>query len=189
MKDAYRIGVFISSKMGESNSKYNNARKHLNHLLDQNEMIRVDSVDEIGASNDHPMDDALRLLENSQICIFMFDKSEEISKYVIEEHNFAKNNEIVRLYYFCKADADTHSTVTALLNELHADDRGGDRNGRLYATEDCFADIVFKAYTNVLEEIAKGYSDIRKQAKIDKMKRPLSLAGANETSIAVLGDV
>jgi len=72
--------------MGEPNSKYNNARKHLSYLLRQNEMFRVDSVEDIGASNDHQMIDALELLEKSYICIFLLDKSDEAPRYVLEKY-------------------------------------------------------------------------------------------------------
>ena len=174
--------------MGNSNSLYNNARKHLNYLLEQNEIIQVNSVDELGASNFDPMDDAIRLLKKSLICVFIFDNSEEISDKVLEEHRCAKENGISRLYYFCKAES-THNTVTALRKELEIDDRNGERTGRLYDEENCFTDIVLKAYTNVLEEIAKGYNDIKELERQSKLQHQLSIAGAAEISIASMGDV
>lgn len=180
-----KIRVFISSKMDKGNAKYINARKLLNFLLSQNEMIQVTSVDDTGSSNNPPMDDAYLRLRESHICVFLFENSGEVRPDVKREHEFAKENGIARLYYFCKS-SKKHETIVALRNELEKDEE--EDNRRLYYEGDCFADLSFKAYINVLEEVAKGYIRMQKHMKDTRFDRPLPIAGATEPNIISMGD-
>ena len=194
MNPNYKIKVFVSSMM--KNSSYTNARKHLNHLIDGSKILQRTSVDDGGAADEHPNDNALRLLEQSHICVFLINHKDGISKYVLEEHDLAKDKNIARLYYFCvkepalskkdrnKIIAEGGKSSNDLCKELIGTEETREFSKQFYEV-DFFADAVIKAYDNILDTIAKSYVDYR----LEQTARPILHSNDKELNIATIGDI
>ena len=164
MDNYYKIGVFVSSKMGVT--WYDDTRRILCHLISKNQYLRDMSVDD-GAKDYSAQENADRRLEDSHICVFIIGEAYGVPELVMKEHNDAKNNNLARLYYFLKKEdekallgslgikdeADNQKRLSSLKSELYPNDSAG----RLINFQSDLASIAIQAYKDIEEEVMHGY--------------------------------
>ena len=108
-----KIKVFISSICGVE--KYDKVRAELKKYLEATQLVRVYTFEDEGASTLLAGDHYILALKDSDVCIFLIDKKDDISQGVQKELDTVKKHNIKALYYFCD---EFKKEITPLENSL-----------------------------------------------------------------------
>lgn len=170
MKDSTiksKVKVFISSRCKDkcsscedrnsnctypnsgSRNKYAVARKALGTLLEETNIVDA-YIFEDSAGSRPPEDIYLSKLDDSDLCIFLIDNADGVSKGVLRERKRARDRNKKSLYFFCN---ETQKEPTPLQNEIRSESR------ETYKEVPLFSDIVDQAYRAVMEEIVDIYRE------------------------------
>jgi len=152
MKDSTvknKVKIFISSTCDDYDGKYTIARKGLATLLEETGLAQVYLYEEDTAHSADNESSYIGSLDDSDLCIFLIDNSDEIRPAVLKEHSRARTLKKKSLYLFCdqREKEATHlqlelreSGEVRYLNNVHE-----------------FADFPRKAYNSVINDIIFTY--------------------------------
>lgn len=141
-----KIKVFISSICGVE--KYDKVRAELKKYLEATQLVRVYTFEDEGASTLLAGDHYILALKDSDVCIFLIDKKDDISQGVQKELDTVKKHNIKALYYFCD---EFEEEITPLENSLM---------GAQYAkskTIHSFSELSKNGAKDLIEDIAMIY--------------------------------
>ena len=94
-----KLKVFVSSICGKS--RYDKVRSELKQLIEKTGLATVYLFEEEGAASIPAGSHYLYALKDSDVCIFLIDNADGITKGVQAEIDTVKKNGIKALYYFC----------------------------------------------------------------------------------------
>lgn len=103
LSPSQKIKVFISSKCDKAGDtpKYNPIREELKKLIESTNLATVYAFENESASTLSAGSHYTYALEDSDVCIFLIDNADGISKGVQEEIDTVRKKNKMALYYFC----------------------------------------------------------------------------------------
>ena len=104
-----KLKVFVSSICGKS--RYDKVRSELKQLIEKTGLATVYLFEEEGAASIPAGSHYLYALKDSDVCIFLIDNADGITKGVQAEIDTVKKNGIKALYYFCDETKKEKTTL------------------------------------------------------------------------------
>ena len=104
-----KLKVFVSSICGKS--RYDKVRSELKQLIEKTGLATVYLFEEEGAASIPAGSHYLYALKDSDVCIFLIDNADGITKGVQAEIDTVKKNGIKALYYFCDETKKEETTL------------------------------------------------------------------------------